>query len=178
MNAPDLPFFRYHPDPVATGAVREGSEECARCHRRTGWIYTATFYTAQDVSGDFCPWCIADGSAAEQFDGDFSDTYGLDGVGMETVREVTRRTPGFRSWQDPHWLVHCDDAAAFLGEAGPTELARYPDALDRLRADLREDGLRDPDELERFLACLGEDAIALLFRCIRCGTHLAYVDAS
>ncbi|WP_405877871.1 CbrC family protein [Streptomyces sp. NBC_00005] len=46
--------------------------------RQSGWIYTATFYTAQEVSGRFCPWCIADGSAAERFAGEFMDSYGLD----------------------------------------------------------------------------------------------------
>ncbi|MCX5096492.1 CbrC family protein [Streptomyces sp. NBC_00365] len=46
------------------------------------------------------------------------------------MEQVTRRTPGFHAWQDPHWLVHCDDAAAFIGEVGYTELAAHPEALD------------------------------------------------
>lgn len=71
-----LPLFRYHPDPLASGSIRAASETCACCKRDTGWIYTATFYTAQDVSGRFCPWCIADGSAAERFAGEFTDSYG------------------------------------------------------------------------------------------------------
>ncbi|MFE2324737.1 CbrC family protein [Streptomyces sp. NPDC059385] len=61
---------RYHPDPVASGSVRESTETCACCNRSTGWIYTVTFHTAQEISGRFCPWCIADGSAAERFEGD------------------------------------------------------------------------------------------------------------
>ncbi|MFJ9673062.1 CbrC family protein [Streptomyces sp. NPDC101221] len=62
----DLPFFRYHPDPLASGSIRASAESCACCGRSTGWIYTATFYSAQEVSGRFCPWCIADGSAAQR----------------------------------------------------------------------------------------------------------------
>ncbi|MER7777749.1 CbrC family protein [Streptomyces sp. NPDC096191] len=27
----------------------------------------------------------------------------------DVLHEVTRRTPGFHAWQDPHWLVHCHD---------------------------------------------------------------------
>ncbi|MET8030770.1 CbrC family protein [Streptomyces avermitilis] len=92
MNA-ELPFFRYHPDPVATGSVRAGNEPCDCCGRSTGWIYTAAFYTAKDVAGSVCPWCIADGSAAERFDAEFTDAYGLDGVPWEILREVTHRTP-------------------------------------------------------------------------------------
>lgn len=174
----DLPFFRYHPDPVASGSIRVSAESCACCERNTGWIYTATFFTAQDVGGEFCPWCIADGSASERFAGHFTDSYGLDGVSEDVVREVTCRTPGFLAWQEPHWLVHCQDAAAFLGEVGYTELAARPDGLDQLRTDLRLGGWHDENDLERFLTHLGDDATAMLFRCTVCGTHLAYVDAS
>ncbi|MEU9879253.1 CbrC family protein [Streptomyces phaeochromogenes] len=85
-----LPVFRYHPDPLAGGSIRASTEKCACCHRSTGWIYTATFYTAQEVDGNFCPWCIADGSAAERFEGDFIDAYGLDGISDETCRFALR----------------------------------------------------------------------------------------
>ncbi|MEU9879257.1 CbrC family protein [Streptomyces phaeochromogenes] len=86
--------------------------------------------------------------------------------------------PGFHAWQDPHWLVHCHDAAAFLGEVGYTELVAHPDALDHLRLDLRMSGWHDAAKLEHFLTHLGQGASAMLFRCTVCGTHLAYVDAS
>lgn len=39
----DLPYFRYHPDPVGSGFIRASAEPCACCHRSMGWIYTATF---------------------------------------------------------------------------------------------------------------------------------------
>ncbi|MFJ3723437.1 CbrC family protein [Streptomyces sp. NPDC090045] len=45
--------------------------------------------------------------------------------------ESTRRTSGFHAWQDPHRLVHHQDAAAFVGEVGYTEPATHPEALDR-----------------------------------------------
>ncbi|WP_238697866.1 CbrC family protein [Streptomyces sp. E5N91] len=89
----DLPFFRYRPDPLASGSIRASAEPCACCGRSTGWICTATFYSAQEVSGRFCPWCIADGSAADRFAGEFTDSYGLDGVSDDVFYEVTRRTP-------------------------------------------------------------------------------------
>ncbi|KAB2975749.1 CbrC family protein [Streptomyces sp. SS1-1] len=157
-----LPLFRYHPDPLTTGAVRAATETCVCCERDRGWIYAGPFYSVQDVGGSFCPWCIADGSAAERFAGEFSDSYGLEGVGEAVLHEVTRRTPGFRAWQDPHWLVHCGDAAAFVGEAGYARLAEHPEVLDQLQP----------------LAGMGQGATAMLFRRTRCGTHLAYVDAS
>ncbi|MEU9137044.1 CbrC family protein [Streptomyces sp. NPDC048404] len=173
-----LPFFRCHPDPVASGSIRAAAETCACCRRDRGWIYTATFSTAHEVDGRFCPWCIADGSAAERFAGEFADSYGLDGVSEDVLREATRRTPGFSAWQDPHWLVHCQDAAAFVGEVGYTELAAHPEALDQLRTDMRTDMRLDEIRLEHFLARLGDGASAMLFRCTVCGTHLAYAGAS
>jgi uncharacterized protein CbrC (UPF0167 family) len=174
----DLPFFRYHPDPVASGSIRAATEACACCERDRGWIYTATFYTAREAGGHFCPWCIADGSAAEKFAGEFVDSVGLDGVSDEVLHEVTRRTPGFHAWQDPRWLVHCKAAAAFVGEVGYAELAARPEALAQLRADMRLDGWRDEAQLEQFLTHLGESATAMLFRCTVCTAHLAYADAS
>ncbi|MFC8097132.1 CbrC family protein [Streptomyces sp. NPDC057363] len=174
----DLPFFRYHPEPLASGSIRASAESCACCGRSTGWIYTATFYSAQEVSGRFCPWCIADGSAAQRFAGEFTDSYGLDGVRDDVLHEVTRRTPGFHAWQDPHWPVHCRDASAFVGEVGYTELAEHPEALDQLRTDLRIGGHHDEIQLERLLTHLGEGMTAMLFRCTVCDAHHAYVDAS
>ncbi|WP_340562604.1 CbrC family protein [Streptomyces sp. GSL17-111] len=172
----NLPHFRYHPDPLSTGSISASTETCACCRRDRGWIYTAPFYTAQDVSGRFCPWCIADGSAAERFAGDFVDSYGLVGVSQDVLHEVTRRTPGFSAWQDPYWLVHCGDAAAFVGEVGYAKLAAHPETLTRLRDDMRVDGWHDERRLECFLAGLGSGPMAMLFRCTECGTHLAYPD--
>lgn len=175
-----LPVFRYHPDPVATGAITASGEPCVCCGRRTGWIYTATFYTAQDVAGRVCPWCIADGGVAERFEASFLSGDGLDDVAPEVLDEVTRRTPGFSAWQDPRWMTHCHDAAAFLGEVGYNDLAARPEALEQLRQDLRLDGgWRDERRLEAFLIHLGNGgASAMLFRCLHCGHHLAYTDAS
>ncbi|GAB3949783.1 CbrC family protein [Streptomyces sparsus] len=173
----DLPFFRYHPDPLATGAIRAAAEACACCELSRGWVYTATFYTAQDVSGRFCPWCIADGSAAERFAGEFSDSHGLDDVSEVVLHEVTRRTPGFHAWQDPHWLVHCQNAAAFVGAVGYTQLAAHPEALGQLRTAKRLDGRHGESGLEHFVTSLRAGATAMLFRCTVCGVHLAYADA-
>ncbi|MFC6064285.1 CbrC family protein [Streptomyces ochraceiscleroticus] len=31
-----LPFFRYHPDPLASGSIRAAAETCACCKRNKG----------------------------------------------------------------------------------------------------------------------------------------------
>ncbi|MFJ2913281.1 CbrC family protein [Streptomyces sp. NPDC087228] len=92
---------------------------------------------------------MADGSAAERFTGEFTDSHGREDVSEETLYEVTRRTPGFRAWLDPHRLVHCHDVAAFISEAGYSELAAHPEALDRLRRGPRMNGRHDADQREQ-----------------------------
>jgi uncharacterized protein CbrC (UPF0167 family) len=59
------------------------------------------------------------------------------------------------------------------------EVQRHPDALDMIRAEAEEYGW-SPAELDRYLASLDTDGepTAYLFRCRRCGTHLAYSDFS
>jgi uncharacterized protein CbrC (UPF0167 family) len=71
----------------------------------------------------FCPWCIADGSAAETFGADFTDVGAEvpDDVPREVLEELAFRTPGFSGWQQEHWLYHCGDGAEFLGLADRRE---------------------------------------------------------
>jgi len=119
-----LPAFKYHPDPVATGAVMESDETCACCGQARGFAYEGAVYGDKEIDGVICPWCIADGSAAKKFAVSFSDEHGLldAGVSAAIVDEVTKRTPGFITWQQETWLVCCDDSCAYHGDAPKSEL--------------------------------------------------------
>ena len=77
-----LPTFRYHPDPIATGSVKQSDKECRSCGQARGYIYTASVYAQDDLDEQICPWCIADGSAAEKFDATFSDANPLASAGI------------------------------------------------------------------------------------------------
>lgn len=134
-----------------------------------------TGYAVDDLRGRLCPWCIADGNAAERFDADFTDV--LDDVPPDVLHVVARRTPGFTGWQQERWLFHCGDGAAFLGAVGTGELTRYPEALACLRQELA-DYLWPPAQTEAFLSALSKEGhpTAYLFECRSCGTHLAYSD--
>ena len=179
MTVADLPAFRYHPDPVATGSVEASGERCDACRRPRGYLYTGPVYTEASPEPKVCPWCIADGSAAEVFEANFTDTgWGVpDDVGDAVLEEVGRRTPGFDGLQQDHWMYHCGDAAAFLGRVGWRELEAHPEAVQTVRDEL--DGYEwDDDEVVEYLESLdaaGSPA-AYLFRCLSCGTHLAYSD--
>src|SRR5215212_4957530 len=91
----DLPTFRYHPDPLATGAIQPSEEECICCGEARGFIYTGPIYAEEDLDDSFCPWCIADGSAAEKFDATFTDLDALCFAKLprEVTEEVANRTP-------------------------------------------------------------------------------------
>src|SRR5215831_4238076 len=99
-----LPAFRYHPDPVGTGFVAPASTACAVCGRQRGFIYTGPVYAVDDLQRKVCPWCVADGSAAERFDATFTDAGTPADVPAPVTEEIIRRTPGFTAWQQEHWL--------------------------------------------------------------------------
>ncbi len=119
-----LPTFRYHPDPMATGNIRESDEPCECCGQVRGYIYTASIYAEDDVE-TVCPWCIASGEAARKFDALLSDDYSLKqaGISEAVAKEVTQRTPGYISWQQEEWQTHCNDVCEFHGDASLQELS-------------------------------------------------------
>ncbi|MGV9805299.1 CbrC family protein [Micromonospora chersina] len=178
-DSPPLPSFRHHPDPLGTGSVIAAEVACVSCEQLRPYTYTGPVYAVQELVDVLCPWCIADGSAAAQFEAKFTDiTWSVpDDVSEAPTDEVLHRTPGFSGWQQERWLHHCGDAAAFLGAAGVAELAGLPDALESLRREGRLDGW-PADQIERYLAALDKNGqpTAYLFRCLHCGVHLAYSD--
>lgn len=118
-----LPIFKYHPDPIATGAIKASDVLCQCCGQARGFVYTSRLYSSNKVDA-ICPWCIADGSAAEKFKGMFSDDFPLirAGVANDIIDEVTHRIPGFNSWQQEVWLSCCEDACEFHGDLPAIEL--------------------------------------------------------
>lgn len=176
----DLPLFRYHPDPVATGALERQSRVCRSCGVDRGWVYVLGAYGTDSLRDSVCPWCIDDGSAADQFDVQFNDLASSavpDTVPVRTIAAIEQRTPGFSGWQQERWLFHCDDGAAFLGAVGWEGLEDLPDAIESLRSDLARSALA-ADDIEAVIGSLDIDgsATGYLFRCLHCQTHLAYAD--
>jgi uncharacterized protein CbrC (UPF0167 family) len=179
MTSDPLPIFRYHPDPTSTGSVQPSTNECAACGVARAFVYTGPVYAADELVDELCPWCIADGTAAEAFDAAFTDVgFGVPDAVPDAVRtEVSQRTPGFAGWQQEHWLYHCDDAGAYLGRVGYAELVAHADALEMV---LHE---HDPygwtaEQSQAYVRGLDADgdATAYLFRCLHCDAHLAYSD--
>lgn len=125
MTSP-LPVFKYHLDPVASGVVIKSDVVCMGCGKARGHIYVGpAFTTNKEVGNKICPWCIADGSAAKQFDVEFSDGHWLAKAGLAwgILYEVLQRTPGYICWQSDHWQTHCHDACVFHGDATIEDVA-------------------------------------------------------
>ncbi len=182
MSQDSLPLFRYHPDPVATGAFERQGRTCRRCGQARGWVYVVSPYAVENLRDALCPWCVADGSAAATFDAVFTDLGTADdatdqGVPAAVLDELAHRTPGFSAWQQERWLFHCSDGAAFLGPVGWDTLADHPDAAEAVRTQVAGWGLQGSD-IDAFVGSLDEDGASTgyLFRCLHCGVHLAYAD--
>jgi uncharacterized protein CbrC (UPF0167 family) len=180
----EMPVFRYHPDVVATGSAVPSELPCELCNKVTGLRYKGPIFGHQ--ADNLCLACIASGEAARRLarpDGlaEFTDVgWGVpDDVPARVVDEVAHRTPGFYGWQQEHWLYHCADAAAYLGMAGFDQLRHLPDALESLRSEGRTLG-QDAAAVEQWIRRLDVDGDmnAYLFRCLQCGSHLAYSDAN
>jgi uncharacterized protein CbrC (UPF0167 family) len=177
-----LPTFRYHPDPIETGSIVPSDAVCRCCDQARGYIYPSGPFAEEELEGAICPWCIADGSAANRFGAEFTDAAGVGGydrwddVPPAVVEEVSQRTPGFIGWQQEQWWTHCCDAAAFLGVAGRAELERrWPDAIAAVR---REAGYDDEREWQDYFRALNRDQgpTAYVFRCLHCGQYGGYSD--
>jgi uncharacterized protein CbrC (UPF0167 family) len=178
----ELPRFKYHPDPIATGSLVTSRTRCACCGEVRGFIYTGPAYAVESYCGRICPWCIADGSAHEKLGVTFTCEWDIgrrgarDPVPRAVVEEVAYRTPGFQGWEQSRWWTHCGDAAVFLGRAGREELEGF-DAQGL--AVIRESvGLPAGPDWDAFFDALTKTGSprAYAFRCSKCGQFGGYAD--
>jgi uncharacterized protein len=121
----EFPKFQYHPDPLSTGSIKASAAVCDCCGSARGFEYTVSLYSSQRTKPKLCPWCISSGEAARKYDGDFSVPFPLQeaGIADSIVKEVSKRTPGYNSWQQEVWESHCEDACEFHGDAKSEEIA-------------------------------------------------------
>ena len=142
-----IPTFKYHPDPLKTGAFSQGEvHTCGCCGKQTDVWYEQPFHSSQDVEC-LCPECIASGKAAEKFDGEFVDACSVGEVSDSAkLDELVRRTPCYIGWQQEYWYAHCDDFCEF-----------------------------DFEDIKECLTNNGSMQ-GYLFRCLHCGEYFLYAD--
>ena len=170
-----LPTFRYHPNPLETGAFEEAVDgvtgDC--CGQTTHVFYTAPFFAVENIEC-LCPECIASGEAARKYHGSFQDDCSVDGGVEDPARleELIYRTPGYHGWQQEYWRAHCGDYCAFLGYVGARELR----ALGALE-DVLDDPMWDKGQKEMIRESVnGGHLQCYLFQCLHCGKHLIWMD--
>lgn len=172
----ELPTFKYHPDPVKTGALEVTDANCECCGVSRGYRATSTIYSEHDIE-TICPWCISDGSAAKRFDGEFADPHPLMKAGLDksVVKEVCERTPSYISWQQEVWLSHCGDACEFHGDAEKSDLLQVKDA--ELEALLNDQliGSNEWHQIVTYYEKGGNPAI-YKFKCRSCGIFTYSLD--
>lgn len=120
----ELPEFPYHRDPIESKSVRESDAKCDCCGKSRGIMYDGIIYSIDDPE-NICPWCIADGSASEKYDGSFFDAYFVDENHNDTevepkyYSEVFCKTIGFSTYNPIGWWVHCSQPAEFVTRDEP-----------------------------------------------------------
>lgn len=175
-----LPVFKYHPDPLKSGSVAASDEACRCCGQARGYVYTGPVYSAEDLGEALCPWCIADGSAAEKLDAEFVDAACFpDDTPEAALEEITRRTPGYSAWQGEQWPACCGDAAAFLQPAGIEEIRRdYRELEGALMGHIVYELEISGGAATRLLGSLNRDKgpTVYLFRCLACAQYHFHID--
>ena len=169
-----LPHFIYHPDPLATGAFVEGEAKvCPSCGKKSNVYYNLLPYCIDNIE-NLCPFCIANGLAAEKFDAEFVQDAEWSGqTNPEKDKLLFCQTPGYSSWQGENWLSCCQDQCAYLGTGGTRELMDMGIA-EQVLADYEERG--EYQDIEGYLVKDGS-LCGYLFRCLHCQKYQIWVDA-
>lgn len=182
----ELPKFKYHPNPIETGAFKTDKEViCDCCGKSTRIYYTKPFYCIEKIDA-LCPSCIADGKASEKFDGEFQDYASIEGISpnpnepdtlnnKKACKEVSQRTPGYSGWQQEVWLSHCDDLCAFLGYVGWEEIKDRLYSFADLESDIKDYNF-NIDDLSKYLRNNGS-LQGYLFQCLHCKKYRLYIDS-
>lgn len=171
--------FKYHPNPIETGAfIRGDSKECNCCGKSTDIWYVSPFYTVADGINCICPECISNGLAAERFAGEFQDSSSVDKVSdNKRLDELIHRTPGYSGWQQEYWIAHCDDYCAFLGYVGWDDLIRLGIDKNVEASYCNQINGWDIEYLKQHMKKDG-NLQGYLFKCLHCNQYRLHVDCT
>ena len=170
-----LPTFKYNPNPIKLGVIMEEETICPVCKKKRDFVYEGPFFSVEEIEG-ICPWCIADGSAAKKYDGEFQDAHSCEEVDQEAyVDELIYRTPGYTGWQQEYWLSHCGDFCSIIDYVGWDEIkhleVELKDDIEKICEDYHLTYQEFKDTLE-----VGGDLQGYLFKCNCCKQHRLHAD--
>lgn len=163
--------FRYHPLLRELDILQQEEKACQCCGKTVQEYYTS-MYCQADVHC-LCLACIASGTAAHTYDGDFIQDAQGPVSDPEKTKELFQRTPGYSSWQGEYWLTCCDDYCAYLGTVGTKELEELGIA-DEVFTEYEEQG--GYANARSYLTKDGS-LCGYLFQCLHCQQYHLWVDA-
>lgn len=164
-----LPTFKYHPNAYQLDIFSQKDGICSVCHKIRSIKYDLPLYS-QEEPEYICPWCIADGSAAKKYHGQFNDDNSIDELPPEKLDELILKTPSYSSWQQEVWLTHCNEPCAFIGYVGFAEIIPY---FDEIKNDIDY-----PEELLRTSLSKDGSLTGYLFECVQCGKKRLHIDCN
>lgn len=167
----DLPKFKYHPNLYEGDKVTWADGVCECCGKKVG-AYIENMYCMEEVEC-ICLNCVANGKAAEKFDGDFIEQVEKRVSDPEKTDELLHRTPGYFSWQGEYWLTCCDDYCAYIGEVGTKELEEMgiaDEVIEEYEARGEYQDIRENLVKKGWIS-------GYLFQCLHCRKYHLYVDA-
>jgi uncharacterized protein len=169
-----LPQFKYHPNAYELDIFSKEKGVCSICEEERDLKYTSSFYSI-DEPEYICPWCIHDGSAALEYEGEFNDSEGIEDLSIdeELIAEVAKRTPSYTSIQQEVWLAHCNEPCAFIGYADSETIKPY---LEELKPDIESNIGYDPEDIRDNLTKDGS-LVGYLFQCVKCGQRRLHADS-
>jgi uncharacterized protein CbrC (UPF0167 family) len=169
----ELPKFKYSPNAFELDIFENVEGTCSVCNEKRQIKYTSSFYSVEEPEY-ICPWCIADGKAAEKYKGEFNDYEGIENsenIEKELLLQASERTPSYTSWQQEVWLTHCNEPCAFVGYADTKTIEPL---MEELNDDIENNGY-DPDFIKSSLTKDGS-LVGYLFQCVNCNQHRLHVD--
>ncbi|HRI27303.1 MAG TPA: CbrC family protein [Chitinophagales bacterium] len=178
----ELPKFKYSPNAYNLDLFEEEEGTCSVCNQKRQLKYTGSFYSAKEPEY-ICPWCIANGKAAQKYGGEFNDYYSIEGVSANPddpepdvpktlLTEITQKTPSYTAWQQQVWLTHCHEPCAFIGYADAKTIASF---LDEVTEDIERSGFES--QLVKTQLSKSGSLAGYLFQCVKCGRHRLHIDS-
>ena len=173
----ELPNFKYQPNALKLGIIEKKNIDCPVCLKNREYAYSGGIYAVEEVEF-ICPWCIADGSASEKYDGMYIDDASCEEVSDQSkLTELVTRTPKYISWQQEVWLAHHDDYCSFEKYVGWKEIEHLKENLsDDIERIKSEYGLSQ-SEFEQYLVNDG-GMQGYLFKCLHCDQHRLHIDTN
>lgn len=159
-------------DGVMTFSKRKVTCDC--CAKKVNLYSEMGIYSAEYEPEILCPDCIANGTAAEKFDGTFQCYLDEESVSPEDYDAVMRRTPTILSYQDLEWKVCCGKPCVYMRRAKNVD---FPAILEKLKETYSEEEEGVPFEKLSELGGESDDESSLiLFRCQTCGRLYGVID--